>query len=160
MYKSSFIKVSNWSQTFWFLLFIQFDSHFCCFREFHFTKQYALNSICSLNSLHNMQKFWAKSQTVIIKIWIINVYCQQVLVVGSFKRSSFLVHVSHKNLKLIFFPTYLICNTKAKMWVKMLVFRGWNYKKLFNNHEKATKKRKELLKQIISKEQKTWMLAR
>ena len=27
-----------------------------------------------------------------------------------------------------------------------MVFRGWSYKKLFNNHEKVAKKRKELLR--------------
>ena len=56
---------------------------------------------------------------MITKTKIINVYCQQVLVVGSFKRPSFLNHVNHKNLKLIFFSTYLICNTKVNKWVKI-----------------------------------------
>ena len=27
-----------------------------------------------------------------------------------------------------------------------MVFRGWNYKNVFNNHEKVAKKRKEILK--------------
>ena len=50
-----------------------------------------------------------------------NTYCQQVIVTGSFKRTSFLVHahVSHKNSKLIIFSAYLVCITKgADKWVK------------------------------------------
>ena len=53
--------------------------------------------------------------------FIDNTYSQQVIVADSFKRTSFLVHahVSHKNLKLIFFSAYLICITKgADKWVK------------------------------------------
>ena len=44
-------------------------------------------------------------------------HCQQVIVAESFKRTSFLAHVSHKNLKH-FFLAYIVSISKADKWVK------------------------------------------
>ena len=58
----------------------------------------------------------------------------------------FWIHVSHKNSKLIFFFR-LTLSVLLRLTVRQnLVFRGWNYSKLFNNHGKVAKTRKELLK--------------
>ena len=83
--------------------------------------------------------FWTQKHTFIVA------WCHQFFVADSFKRP-FWVHASHKKIKInIFF--WLISSVLLRLtdgW--NLVFRDWNYKKLFNNHEKAAKKKKELLK--------------
>ena len=72
------------------------------------------------------------------------VYCLQIFVAGSFKRIYFWIHVRHKNSKLIFFLAYFLCIMKVDRWVKFCLQRVKLWK-LFNNHEKVAKKRKELL---------------
>ena len=52
------------------------------------------------------------------KYTFIAIYCQQVNVADSFKRSYFLAHVSHKNSKIIIFLANLVCITKGDKWVK------------------------------------------
>ena len=66
-------------------------------------------------------------------------------------------NVSQKNSKLIFF--WLTLSVLPSITGEQnLVLRGWNYKKLFNNHEKVTKKRKELWNTIFDYAQKSYFL--
>ena len=56
--------------------------------------------------------FWTKKYT------FTDTYYQQDIVADSFLKTCFLVHVSHKHSKLIFFSAYLVYYTKGDKWLK------------------------------------------
>ena len=121
-----------------------------------FTKWYSISctyffkKICSKCKPQFLAKNLKKSLVLngLHLVWPILDPKKHTFIVDYFQRPSFWVHASYKNLKFNFFSAYLVCITKVDRWVN-LVFRGWNYKKLFSNNEKAAKTERNLWNNIF-----------